>query len=54
VTSDSYNFYTGEGPDVAVALHSGHEVRSILEPLFNLTNSERLREEDPHTYIFFY
>jgi N-formylglutamate deformylase len=49
VTSDSYNFYTGDGPVVAVALHSGHHVRSELEPLFNLSNSERLREEDPYT-----
>jgi N-formylglutamate deformylase len=47
--SESYYFYTGEGPVVAVALHSGHDVRSELEPLFNLNNSERLREEDPHT-----
>jgi len=47
--SDSNFFYTGEGPVVAVALHGGHDVRSELEPLFNLSNSERLREEDPHT-----
>lgn len=49
MTSDSYHFYTGEGPVVAVALHSGHEVRSELEPQFNLNSSERLREEDPYT-----
>ncbi|MEX2640276.1 MAG: N-formylglutamate amidohydrolase [Balneolales bacterium] len=49
---DSYNFYTGEGPVVAVALHCGHDVRNELKPLFNLSNSERLREEDPHTDFF--
>ncbi len=49
---DSYNFYSGEGPVVAVSLHSGHDVRSELAPLFNLSDSERLREEDPYTDIF--
>jgi N-formylglutamate deformylase len=49
VSRDSYKFYAGEGPVVAVALHSGHHVRSELEPLFNLSHSERLREEDPYT-----
>ena len=52
MSSNSYKFYAGEGPVVAVALHSSHEVRSDLEPLFNLNNSERLREEDPHTDLF--
>lgn len=52
MSSDSYNFYAGEGPVVAVALHSGHDVRSELEPLFNLSSTERLREEDPHTDLF--
>ena len=52
MSSNSYKFYTGEGPVVAVALHSGHEVRSELEPLFNLSSSKRLREEDPHTDFF--
>ncbi|MCC5908568.1 MAG: N-formylglutamate amidohydrolase [Balneolaceae bacterium] len=49
--SNSYRFYAGEGPVVAVALHSGHVVRSDLKSHFNLSNSERLREEDPHTDI---
>jgi len=52
VPRDSNKFYAGDGPIVAVALHSGHKVRSELEPLFNLTHSERLREEDPHTDFF--
>ena len=49
MSSNSYKFYAGEGPVVAVSLHSGHDVRSEIKPLFNLSNSERLREEDPHT-----
>ncbi|MCC5941373.1 MAG: N-formylglutamate amidohydrolase [Balneolaceae bacterium] len=47
--SGSYRFYAGEGPVVAVALHDGHDVRSELDPLYNLSSSQRLREEDPHT-----
>ncbi|REL37834.1 N-formylglutamate amidohydrolase [Rhodohalobacter sp. SW132] len=49
MSRESYRFYSGEGPVVAVALHSGHDVRNVLKPLYNLTDSERLREEDPHT-----
>lgn len=52
MSSDPYNFYAGDGPVVAVALHSGHDVRSELKPLFKLSDSERLREEDPHTDLF--
>ncbi len=47
----SYNFYAGAGPVVAVALHSSHDVRRDLKHLFNLSSSERMREEDPHTDI---
>jgi N-formylglutamate deformylase len=49
MSSDSYYFHAGDGPIVAVALHSGHDVRSDLESLFSLNSSDRLREEDPHT-----
>jgi N-formylglutamate deformylase len=51
MSSNSYCFYAGEGPVVAVSLHSGHDVRSELVSRFNLSNSGRLREEDPHTDI---
>jgi len=47
--SDAYYIHEGEGPFVAAAIHSGHEVRNSLKPLFNLTEMERLREEDPYT-----
>jgi len=46
---DSFLFHVGEGPIVAAALHSGHDVRNELKPLFNLSDTERLREEDPYT-----
>jgi len=47
--SDSYYIHEGEGPFVAAALHSGHEVREELKPLLNINEMERLREEDPYT-----
>jgi len=31
------------------AIHDGHQIRTDLLDLFNLTDSERLREEDPFT-----
>lgn len=37
------------GPIVAAAIHSGHGLRSDLEPLMNLGEAERFREEDPYT-----
>ncbi|MEX1011489.1 MAG: N-formylglutamate amidohydrolase [Balneolaceae bacterium] len=52
MSSQSYRFYGGESPVVAVALHSGHQVRNELKPLINISSSERLREEDPHTDFF--
>lgn len=39
----------GDGPGVAVALHSGHAVWAEMEPLLALSPPERLREEDPFT-----
>lgn len=46
---ESFYFHSGETPIVAAAIHSGHEVRAELKPLFNLSETQRLREEDPHT-----
>jgi N-formylglutamate deformylase len=46
---EPYYFHTGSEPLVAAAIHSGHRVRNDLKKLFNLSESERLREEDPHT-----
>jgi N-formylglutamate deformylase len=37
---------------VAVALHDGHGVRAEVEPLFAISEADRLREEDPYTGIW--
>ncbi len=39
----------GAGPLVATAIHDGHEVRPEVERLMAISESERLREEDPFT-----
>ena len=39
----------GDGPLVAAALHAGHVVRPDLRSHLALSESERLREEDPFT-----
>lgn len=39
----------GQGPVVAVALHDGHAVRDELRELLVISDSDRLREEDPYT-----
>jgi len=36
-------------PIIATAIHDGHAVRDEVAQLFCLSESERLREEDPHT-----
>ena len=48
-TSPIANFVLGDAPIVAIAVHDGHNVRPELEPRFNLSEHERLREEDPFT-----
>lgn len=44
-----HSFKTGTSPIVFAAIHDGHEIRDELEGLFNLTEAERRREEDPYT-----
>lgn len=39
----------GDSPVVGTAIHDGHEIRSELSPLMALSDSDRLREEDPFT-----
>lgn len=39
----------GQGPFIAAAIHDGHLLRNEIASLTNLSDSERLREEDPHT-----
>ena len=45
----NFTFLKGSSPIVATAIHDGHRVREDLENLFNLSEAERLREEDPFT-----
>ena len=45
----NYTFLKGESPIVVTAIHDGHQTRDELHGLFNLSESERLREEDPFT-----
>ena len=42
-------FHEGEGPLVAAAVHDGHAMRSELGQHVALSESGRLREEDPYT-----
>lgn len=42
----------GDGPLVAAAIHSGHEVRSEVARLLALSDLDRLREEDPFTSLW--
>ncbi len=45
----SYTFIKGTSLIVAAAIHEGHQTRGELRGLFNLSDEERLREEDPFT-----
>lgn len=42
----------GQEPIVATALHDGHELRPEVAALISLSDSNRLREEDPFTAIW--
>jgi len=47
--SANYTFIKGMSPLVSTAIHDGHNTREELQVMFNLTDQERLREEDPFT-----
>jgi N-formylglutamate deformylase len=47
--SANFTFKRGTSPIVSTAIHDGHAIRNELKDLFNLTEAERLREEDPFT-----
>ncbi len=47
--SSNFTFLKGTSPIVCTAIHDGHGTRDELKNLFNLSDSERLREEDPFT-----
>lgn len=44
-----WSIKAGKSPVIAAAIHNGHEIRDEISELFNLSESERLREEDPYT-----
>src|SRR5690606_4060414 len=44
-----HSFIPGSSPIVFTAIHDGHRIRDELKELFNLSEAERLREEDPYT-----
>ena len=42
----------GQEPLAATAIHNGHDLRDEVAEIIDLSGSERLREEDPHTGIW--
>jgi N-formylglutamate amidohydrolase len=44
-----WSLHEGEGPLIAAAIHNGHHVREEVSGQLNLSETERLREEDPFT-----
>jgi N-formylglutamate deformylase len=49
---DSWSIEVGDGPVVATAIHSGHEVRPDIERWLAVSDEDRLREEDPLTGLW--
>lgn len=47
-----WTFEAGDGPVVATAIHSGHEVRPDVEEWLVISEADRLREEDPLTSVW--
>ena len=45
----AWDITIGDGPLVAAAIHNGHEMRQELQPFLTISDSSRLREEDPFT-----
>jgi len=41
--------YPGDGPVIATAIHDGHKLRPEVSKIMNLSEKDRLREEDPFT-----
>lgn len=44
----------GKSPIVVCAIHNGHDIRPEVLPYLNLSEAERLREEDPYTTEWLY
>lgn len=49
MTRPFWEFTTGAGPLVATAIHAGHDLRPDIAERLALSESDRLREEDPYT-----
>jgi N-formylglutamate deformylase len=47
-----WSFDLGDGPVVATAIHSGHQIRPDLEEWLAISEADRLREEDPLTGLW--
>jgi N-formylglutamate deformylase len=47
--SAPYRIETGSGPVAAAAVHDGHELRPEVAAICKVSDSDRLREEDPYT-----
>jgi len=47
--SANYTFVTGVSPIVSTAIHDGHATREELQHIYNLSEDDRRREEDPFT-----
>lgn len=50
--SPPWKFDLGDGPVVATAIHSGHEIRPDLAEWLAISDTDRLREEDPLTGLW--
>lgn len=44
-----FKLITGNSPIVGAAIHNGHDIREDIAQHIDLTEPERLREEDPYT-----
>lgn len=51
-SSKIFNLRNKRSKVITTAIHSGHQIRSSLTPFLNITESDRLREEDPFTDKF--
>ena len=47
--NEPWRTYAGNGPIVATAIHSGHDLRPEVATYMGLSGQERLHEEDPYT-----
>lgn len=51
-STQPWKFASGDGPLVAAAIHSGHEVRPDVAEWLAISKADRLREEDPLTGLW--